>query len=175
MSQTTPPPAQPSEPQPSAPQPETFGYPAAPVGAAPVAAPVRRTDNLAGGLLTAFAVAVVAAGVYGGIAGALEREIGYAAVGVGFVIALAACKVGGRSVWLFVVSAVFALGATYLGQLLEIAIIVTKHTDESVTDLFTGHFGALTDTWKEAQDFMGYLFLALSVVGAYSGAKKANG
>jgi hypothetical protein len=182
MSQPTPPSPQPSDPsqqqplgqpQPQGqPQPGAFGFPAAPV-AAP--APPPRPTNFAGGVLAAFAVTVVCSILYGVIASTTNHQIGYAAVGLGFLVGLTASRLGGRSVWLFAWAAVFSMAGMYFGQLLDVAMYIAKHTDESVTDLFTAHFGLLTDAWSEALSPVRFLFIGLGVVGAYSGAKKANG
>ena len=67
-----------------APQP---GFPASP--AAP-AAPAR--NNLALGLVAALVAGTVSAILYGVVIGATEHEIGYAAVGVGFLVGIAAGK-----------------------------------------------------------------------------------
>ncbi|MFE4858239.1 hypothetical protein [Streptomyces sp. NPDC056670] len=164
MSQSVTPPPQPSEPQPD------FGYPAAPV----TPAPVRRPGNLVGGALAGFAAAVVTGLAYGLITGAIERQFGYAAFGIGFAVALAAFKAGGRSFWLFVISAPLAVAATFFGQLLAVAMIETKGTSESVTDVFLSHFGLLTEAWSTDQSILRYAFLALAVVGAWAGASRAT-
>ncbi|GAA2440264.1 hypothetical protein ACFPFX_06700 [Streptomyces mauvecolor] len=164
MSQPITPPPQPSEPQPD------FGYPAAPVAPAPV----RKPGNLVGGALAGFATAVVTGLAYGLITGSIERQFGYAAFGIGFAVALATFKVGGRSFLLFVISAPLAVAATFFGQLLAVAMIETKDTTESVTDLFLSHFGLLTDAWGNDQSILRYGFLALAVVGAWAGASRAT-
>ncbi|MEU4499178.1 hypothetical protein OG729_15905 [Streptomyces sp. NBC_00210] len=144
----------------------------APYAPTPPSAPVR--DNIGLGLVAAIVAALVAAGAYGAIGGAIEREIGYAAIGVGFLVGFAAAKVGGRNPALPVISAVLALGAVYLGQLVAIAVIFTKLGDLSFTEYFFNHFSDLTKVWKEAADFMSYVFLAIGAVAAFAGAKKAN-
>ncbi|WP_405771695.1 hypothetical protein OHU34_41985 [Streptomyces sp. NBC_00080] len=137
----------------------------------PAAAPTR--NNLALGLVVAVVVALVTAGVYGAIVGATEYEIGYAAVGVGFLIGFAAGKIGGTNPVLPVVSAVLSLGAVYLGQLIGIAMIGADELDVSATSLFTEHFDLLTEGWSETADAMTFLFLAIGAFAAFSGAKKA--
>ena len=134
MSQSAPPPG-PQQPGPmdgnpyaqqapaGAPYPPQPGVPggapmAPPVPMAPAApAPVR--DNLVVGLLAAVVAAVVAAALYGVIIGATKHQIGYAAVGVGFVIGLAAGKLGGRNPVLPIASVVLALVSVYFGQSLR--------------------------------------------------------
>ncbi|MFE9536331.1 hypothetical protein [Streptomyces sp. NPDC006691] len=172
MSQSVTPPPHPSEPQPEPqPQPQPgYGYPAAPVAPAPV----RGSGNLVGGALAGFAAAVVTGLAYGLITGAIERQFGYAAFGIGFAVALAAFKAGGRSFWLFTISAPLAVAATFFGQLLAVAMIATKDTPESVTDLFLSHFGWLTDAWTHDLSILRYAFLALAVVGAWAGASRAT-
>ncbi|MFE7932384.1 hypothetical protein ACFU6S_27400 [Streptomyces sp. NPDC057456] len=160
---------QPTDGNPYAQQPGAVLPPPAPF--APAAAPAR--NNVALGLVVAVVVALVTAGVYGGIVGATEYEIGYAAVGVGFLIGFAAGKVGGTNPVLPVVSALLSLGAVYLGQLIGIAMIGADEIGVSATSLFTEHFDLLTEGWSETADAMTFLFLAIGAFAAFSGAKKA--
>ncbi|WP_327163768.1 hypothetical protein [Streptomyces zaomyceticus] len=112
--------------------------------------------------------------MYGALIGGVEREIGWAAVGVGFLVGLVAGKVGGRNPVLPVVSAVLALGAVYLGQLVGIAVLLSKQLNVSATDLFLEEFGLLTEAWSETKDGLTFLFFAIAAFAAFSGAKKAS-
>lgn len=162
----------------SQPVPPPSGNPFTDAGAgapyAPTTPPAPVRDNVGLGIVAAIVAGLVAAGAYGAIGGAIEREIGYAAIGVGFLVGFAAAKVGGRNPALPVISAVLALGAVYLGQLVAIAVIFTKLGDLSFTEYFFNHFSDLTKVWKEAADFMSYVFLAIGAAAAFAGAKKAN-
>ncbi|MDX3130414.1 hypothetical protein PV367_11550 [Streptomyces europaeiscabiei] len=160
---------QPTDGNPFAQQPGAALPPPAPF--APAATPAR--NNLALGLVVAVVVALVTAGVYGGIVGATEYEIGYAAVGVGFLIGFAAGKIGGANPVLPVVSALLSLGAVYLGQLIGIAMFLADEFDVSATTLFTEQFDVLTEGWSKTADPMTFLFLAIGAFAAFSGAKKA--
>ncbi|GHF88727.1 hypothetical protein ACFFSH_10350 [Streptomyces filamentosus] len=144
-----------------------------PFGAYPPA-PAPRQNNLVLGIVAAVVAALVTAGVYGAIMGGVEVEIGWAAVGVGFAVGFAAGKVGGSNPVLPVISAVLALGAVYLGQLVGIAVFFTKEFDASFADVFFKQFGMLVDLWSETKEPMTFLFLALGPVAAFSGAKKAG-
>ena len=161
MSQPVPPPGNPFA---GGPAPEQY-----PV--APPPAPAR--DNVALGLVAAVVAALVSAGVYGAVIGGTEREIGWAAVGIGFLTGLAAGKVGGRNPVLPVASAVLALGAVYLGQLLGIAILLSKELNVSATELFLQEFGLLTEGWNATKDPLTFLFFGIAAFAAFSGAKKA--
>ncbi|MFF0285295.1 hypothetical protein [Streptomyces sp. NPDC005262] len=136
------------------------------------AAPAR--NNVALGLLAAVVAALVAAGIYGGIIGATKHEIGYAAVGVGFLVGLAAGKVGGRNPVLPVLSAVLALVSVYFGQLLGVAMI-NKSDSVPLSEVFLDHFSELNSLWKADIDPIAFLFFALAAFAAFSGAKKAAG
>jgi hypothetical protein len=125
------------------------------------------------GLAVAVVVALVTAGVYGAIVGATKYEIGYAAVGVGFLIGLAAGKLGGSHPVLPVASAILSLGAVYLGQLIGIAAIGSDKLDISVTTVLTDYFDVVTAGWRETADAMTFLFFAIGAFAAFSGAKKA--
>lgn len=160
MSQPVPPPGNPFA-DGAAPTP----YPVAPP-------PAQARGNVGLGLVAALVAALVGAGLYGGLAGAVDREIGYAAVGVGLLVGFAAGKVGGGHPALPFVSAVLSLGAVYAGQLLAIAIIVGKALDASPTDIIFDDFALLTDAWSEGSDFMTLLFFALAAFAAFAGSKK---
>ncbi|MFD4524842.1 hypothetical protein ACFWP7_13140 [Streptomyces sp. NPDC058470] len=196
MSQPTPP-SQPTEGNPYAGQPPVSGNPYAgqqptggnpfagqqqPAGGNPFAGqqpgfvpPAPRRGNVGLGIVAAVVAALVTAGIYGAIIGGTGYEIGYAAVGVGFLIGLAAGKIGGSNPILPIVSAVVSLGAVYLGQLIGVAMIGADESDGlvSATTLLTDHFDLVTAAWKESADFMTYLFFAIGAFAAFSGTKKA--
>lgn len=178
------PPQQPAEGNPyakesdAAPQPADGNPYAQQPGAVPPPSPFVTASTPAGGnitlgLVVAVVVALVTAGIYGAIVGATEYEIGYAAVGVGFLIGFAAGKVGGSNPALPVVSAILSLGAVYLGQLIGIATIGAEELDISVTQVFTDYFDVVTKAWSEEADAMTFLFLGIGAFAAFSGAKKA--
>ncbi|MEV8587847.1 hypothetical protein [Streptomyces sp. NPDC051180] len=162
MSQPVPPPSGNPFAEGAAPQP----YPMA-----PPPAPAR--DNVALGLVAALVTAIVTGVVYGAVIGGIEREIGWAAVGVGFLVGLAAGKVGGRSPVLPFAGAVFSLGGVYLGQLVGIAILAGKQLHVSASELFFQEFGTLTEVWNADKDVLTFLFFALAAFAAFSGARKA--
>ncbi|MFD7529039.1 hypothetical protein ACFV8E_15830 [Streptomyces sp. NPDC059849] len=194
MSQPVPPPNQPHDAQPGG-NPFAGQQPGAPTGnpfagqqpgdpngnpfagqqpGMPFAPPPPARNNLGLGLAAGFVAAVVAAAIYGAIIGATKHEIGYAAVGVGFVVGFAAGKVGGRNPVLPVVSAVLSLVAVYFGQLLGEAMIAAKELPVTVSELFFDHFSLLNEAWKADSDFISYVFFAVAAVAAFSGAKKAG-
>ncbi|MBK3570567.1 hypothetical protein [Streptomyces sp. MBT62] len=167
-------PPQPVDGNPYAQQPGAVPPPPAP--SAPYAPPspsAPALNNIAVGLVTAVVVALVAAGIYGFVIGTTKHEIGWAAVGVGFVIGLAAGRLGGRNPALPVVSAVLALGAVYLGQLVGEAMIGADELGVSFSKVFFDHFGVVQDAWKADADPITFLFFAIAAFAAFSGAKKA--
>ncbi|MFF4017680.1 hypothetical protein [Streptomyces sp. NPDC001843] len=172
MSKSAPPPH--SEPQPQPADANPFAQ-QPPVGAAyaPPVPPAPRKDNVALGLVAALGAALGAAALYGVVIGLTKHEIGWAAVGVGFVIGLAAGKVGGRNPALAVVGAVLALGAVYIGQLVGEAMIGAKDVGVSFSELFFQHFGLVQEAWKQDADPLTFLFFGLAAFAAFSGTKKA--
>ena len=148
-------------------QPGQFG------GGMPFAPPAPTRDNLGLGLLAAVVATLVGAGVYGGIIGATQHQIGYAAVGVGFLVGFAGGKVGGRNPVVAVVGAALALAGVYGGQLLGEAIIATKVAPVTVSEMFFDHFGLLHEAWKADTDVISVLFFAIAAAAAFSAAKKA--
>ncbi|MFF1559082.1 hypothetical protein [Streptomyces sp. NPDC058279] len=140
---------------------------------APTPAPTR-PGNLGLGLVAAVVAALVAAGVYGGIMHAIERQIGYAAVGVGLLIGYAAGKLGGRNPVLPVVSVVLSLGAVYAGQLFFTALVMADVNHVGLADVLDQvGIGGVNDVWKESADVIDYLFLAIGGFIAFGAAKKA--
>ncbi|AVH57012.1 MULTISPECIES: hypothetical protein [Streptomyces] len=172
MSQSTPPPSgnpyadQPGQPQQGVPQP---GFPTAPVAPA---APVR--DSLGLGLAAAFGAAVVTAGVYGAIIGLTKHEIGWAAVGVGFLIGLAAGRVGGRNPILPIVSVVLSAASVYFGQLIGEAMIGAKELGVGFSEVFFDNFGLVQEAWKADSDPLTFVFFAIAAYVAFTSARKAG-
>ncbi|MFF2139789.1 hypothetical protein [Streptomyces sp. NPDC058193] len=149
-------------------QPGQFG------GGAPFAPAPAARNNLVVGLLVALGAAVVAAVLYGVIIGAIEREVGYAAIGVGFLIGFAASKVGGPLPALGIAAAALSLGAVFLGQLIGASMIASDAAGVGFSEVFVDHFGDLVTIWKEEFDFMSFVFFVLGPVGAFAGVKKAG-
>ncbi|MEU0356311.1 hypothetical protein [Streptomyces cyaneofuscatus] len=167
--------------QPPAPTGNPFGNPqgrpapfggGAPFAPAPPAPPIR--NGLALGVLVAFGAAVVASVLYGVLLGSIEREFGYAAIGVGFLVGFAAAKLGGANPVTIAAAAVFSVGAVYFGQLIGYAMVMADAARVSFSEVFLDHFDTVTRVWKEDADFMRYLFIALGAIAAIGGAKKAN-
>ncbi|WLQ35776.1 hypothetical protein P8A18_21170 [Streptomyces castrisilvae] len=183
MSQPVPPPNQPYGAQPQGGNPFAGQQPGAPFpgqqpgaqfgGPAPFAPVPPKRDNLALGLATAVGAALVGALIYGVILGKTDYQIGYIAVGLGFLVGFAASKVGGANPAVTVVSALLSVGAVYLGQIVGISIALSDLAHESATSIFFDHFDVITKAWSETADFKTYLFLAIGAVGAVAGAKKA--
>ncbi|WP_162688957.1 MULTISPECIES: hypothetical protein [unclassified Streptomyces] len=156
--------------------PAPLGHPA-PSGAdflVPGPAPVAvRTGNVGLGIVAALVAALAAAAAYGGIMNAIEREIGYAAVGVGALVGFAAGKLGGRNPVLPVVGAVFAVVSVFLGELFFYALALAGAAGVGLGDvLSTVGVSGLVDIWKEEADVMSVLFLALGAFTGFGSAKK---
>ncbi|WP_433451979.1 hypothetical protein ACQPXS_27985 [Streptomyces sp. CA-142005] len=185
MSQSAPPPQSP-QPGPvdgnpyaqqapaGAPYPPQPGGPADQPGAfAPPAPSAPARNNLVLGLVAAVVAAVAAAALYGVIIGATKHEIGYAAVGVGFVVGVAAGKAGGRNPVLPIAAVVLSLASVYFGQLVGEAMIGAKVSGLSFTQVFFDHFDIVQKAWKEDSDPLTFLFFAIAGFAAFSGTKKA--
>ncbi|WP_405979140.1 hypothetical protein [Streptomyces sp. NBC_00158] len=141
---------------------------------APAPAPARR-GNVGLAVAAAVVAALASAAAYGGIMNAIDREIGYAAAGVGLLVGLAAGKLGGRNPVLPVVSALLSLGAVYLGQLFFIALAMAKVGDMGVLDVLDKiGVSGLNTVWKDGMDFMTLVFLGLAAFVSFGAAKKAS-
>ncbi|MFJ9813933.1 hypothetical protein ACIRU3_01430 [Streptomyces sp. NPDC101151] len=147
------------------PQPGAFAPPPPP--------PAPSRGNLALGLVAALVAALVAGALYGVIIGATEHEIGWAAVGVGFVIGLAGGKAGGRSPVVPIVGAVLALASVYLGQLVGEAMMIADYVHADFSEVFFDHLDVVQEAWKKEADPLTFLFFAIAAFAAFSGAKKA--
>ncbi|MGW0791642.1 hypothetical protein ACWD04_26290 [Streptomyces sp. NPDC002911] len=159
-------PAQPGNPF-AGQQPNQFGGPFPP-------APQAAGNKVGLGVLAALGAAIVAAVLYGVLAGSIEREVGYAAVGVGFLVGFAGSKVGGGNPAVLGASVVFSLAAVLLGQLVGMSMILAEANGVGFSEIFFDHFGDVFDLWKGAAGFMTYLFLLLGPVAAFGGAKRAG-
>ncbi|MYX15983.1 hypothetical protein GTY67_21755 [Streptomyces sp. SID8374] len=163
--------------QPPAPTGNPFGNPQgqpAPFGGAPFTPAPSARNNLAVGVLVALGAAIVASILYGVLLGSIEREIGYAAVGVGFLVGFAAAKLGGANPVTIAAAAVFSIGAVYFGQLIAYGMMMAEAARVPFSEVFLDHFDTVTRVWKEEADFMRYLFIALGAIAAIGGAKKAG-
>ncbi|MFJ8926612.1 hypothetical protein ACIRLA_08580 [Streptomyces sp. NPDC102364] len=168
-----PPAGPPPQQQPYAPFPQQQGMPGMKGGFQPVPPPAPARGNLGLGILAGFVAMLVIAGVYGGIVGATEHEIGYAAVAVGVVVGFAAGKVGGNNPVVLIVSPILSLVGVYLGQLLGESIIGSKVLPFSVPELLFQHFNWVHEAWKTDSDPMTFLFFALAAVASFGAAKRA--
>ncbi|MEV6943218.1 hypothetical protein AB0N07_14720 [Streptomyces sp. NPDC051172] len=130
-------------------------------------------NNIGLGLGAAFAAAVVVAGVYGVIIGLTKHEIGWAAVGVGFLIGLAAGRLGGRNPVLPVASAVLSLAAVYVGHLVGEAMPIADQVKVGFNEVFFQHLGVVQEAWKADADPLTFVFFAIAAYVAFTGAKKA--
>ncbi|MCX4628080.1 hypothetical protein [Streptomyces sp. NBC_01443] len=106
---------------------------------------------------------------------AIDRQIGYAAVGVGILVGFAAGKLGGKNPVLPVVGAILSLGAVYLGQLFYIALKLADYGNVGVGDVLS-HAGVsgLNDIWQEGAEAMDYVFLVIGGFVAFGTAKKIS-
>ncbi|MGC4984429.1 hypothetical protein ACLQ18_27920 [Streptomyces sp. DT193] len=161
---------QPPVPQQAFPQgPPQPGFPVAPVAPA---APAQ--GNFALGLAAAVGAGVVSAILYGLIIGLTKHEIGYAAVGVGFLVGIAAGRVGGRNQTLPVVSVIVSVAGIYLGQLIGEAMIGAKQVGLSFSTVFFDHFDVVQQAWKDEADPMTFLFFAIAAYVAFQSARKTG-
>ncbi|MFB7052921.1 hypothetical protein [Streptomyces vinaceus] len=163
------------------PAPESGAAEAAAGTAIPAAGPVAypaepaRTGNIGLGIAAAVVAALVAAAAYGGIMNAIDRQVGYAAVGVGLLIGFAAGKLGGKNPVLPVVGVLLSLGAVYLGQLFFIALALADYGNVGLGEVLDkAGVGGLNDIWQEGADAMDYVFLAIGGFVAFGAAKKAS-
>ncbi|MGW0966989.1 hypothetical protein [Streptomyces sp. NPDC002516] len=155
-----------------APQP---GFPAAPgFPTAPVAPAAPARENFALGLVAAIGAGVVSAILYGLVTGLTKHEIGYAAVGVGFLVGIAAGRVGGRSQTLPVASVIVSVAGIYLGQLIGEAMIIAKHFDVGFNEVFFSHLDVVQENWKGNANPLTFVFFAIAAYVAFQSSRRAG-
>ncbi|GLV72251.1 hypothetical protein [Streptomyces hygroscopicus] len=173
--------------QPQPPQPQFGG------GFPPPAPQVGRPGNPLLAVGAAIVATVVGAFLYAFLLSAMAdtdktppevTQFAYAGVVVGALIGLVVAKLGGRNPGLWVVGAVLALAAVFLGELYGYAMILhdvmSNYADKigggassqvlSSNEIFFDHFSDLWKSWKEDSDALTYVFMALAPVAAVSTA-----
>ncbi|WEV25927.1 hypothetical protein OYE22_12515 [Streptomyces sp. 71268] len=158
--------------------------PPAPQGNAGLALLAGVAAALVGGVLYAFLLSALAD------TDGQQPEItqfAYAGVALGALVGFVVAKLGGRNQGLWIVGAVFALIAVFLGEMYGYALVASDFLSNvaermggdssqapSANDLFFDHFGDLYDGWKEDADAVTYIFMALSPIAAYGAAHKLS-
>ncbi|EFL23976.1 conserved hypothetical protein [Streptomyces himastatinicus ATCC 53653] len=176
---------QPQQPQPGAPQPQFGG------GFPPPAPQVGRQGNPLAAVGAAVVAALIGAVAYAFLLSSLAdtdsnppevTKFAYAGVALGALVGFVVFKLGGRNVGLWVVGAVLALAAVFLGELYGYAMIMSDAASNYVdkiggaaaasanipdaNEIFFEHFGDLFDGWKEDADAITWIFMILSPVAA---------
>ena len=129
----------------------------------------RQEQNLIVGALAGFIAALAGAAVWAGITVATEYQIGWIAIGVGFVVGMA-IRVSGKGIdQVFgIIGAVMSLVGVALGNLFIIIYFTAVNFDISMTDIMSQMtvadiFGVLRDTFE----FMDILFYGLALYFGY--------
>ncbi|WP_418958618.1 hypothetical protein [Streptomyces tritici] len=137
--------------------------------------PEPERDSPALGLLAAVIVALIGGVVYGVFGGEFRIEIGWGAVGLGFLTGYLAGKAGGANPLLQAAAAVFSIGGVYLGELVIAAVINSQDLNISLTRMFLDHSALIEETWDLAfRDKYTVLFFALAAAGAVAGVRKGG-
>jgi hypothetical protein len=145
------------------------GFPVAPLAPA---APAR--NNFALGLAAAVGAGLVSAVLYGLVIGLTKHEIGYAAVGVGFLVGIAAGRAGGRNQTLPVAAVILSVASVYLGQLIGDAMIVAKEYGVGFNEVFFEHIDVVQKVWKADADPVTFLFFAVAAYVAFQSTRKSG-
>lgn len=129
----------------------------------------RDNQNLSLGAVGGIAAAVVGAIVWAVITVVTEYQIGWMAVGVGFLVGYAVKKLGkGVDPVFGYAGAAIALGGCLAGNLLTVVIMVSRQENIEVLTLLSRLTPSLTvDVMKETFQPMDVLFYGLAVYEAY--------
>jgi hypothetical protein len=135
------------------------------------AASTPSTSNLPLGALAGLGAAIVGAAIWAAITAATEYQIGWMAIGVGFLVGFAVRFVGkGTEPTFGIVGAVLALLGCLLGNLLTFAWFAAEQTGLPFFTVLTSDLGALIDFMSANFAAMDLLFYALA---AYCGFRYA--
>lgn len=126
--------------------------------------PRRHRDSLAAGLAAAVAAGLVAAVAYGWLTEAVDRQVGYASLGVGALIGYAAAKAGGAHRALPFAAAALAPAAIWLGQLVAIALIHADLFQVSATGMLFEESAFVTEAWRDSADLGTYAFMLVGMM-----------
>jgi len=109
-----------------------------PIAAPKPAGPVEVGENLAMGFMAGLVAAAVGAGLWALITVVTDFQIGWMAVGVGFVVGWAV-RIGGKGTHsaFGVVGALLALGGCAMGNLLAIVVIAARHFEIPLLQVFS--------------------------------------
>ncbi|WP_405017812.1 hypothetical protein OHV05_13000 [Kitasatospora sp. NBC_00070] len=132
----------------------------APAPAAPQAAGVA--------VVAALGAAIVAGLAYGFVAKAIEREIGWAVIGIAAAVTFTLGRLGGRNPVLPVAGAVLSVVGLFFGQLFTMALFGHQEVGLSVTELLTSRLDLTFDVWKDGRDIIDVLFYAFAVYFGYT-------
>ncbi|BFV58842.1 hypothetical protein KCMC57_up39460 [Kitasatospora sp. CMC57] len=111
----------------------------------------------------AFGAAIVAGLAYGFIAKAIEREIGWAVIGIAAAVTFTLGRLGGRNPVLPVVGAVLSVLGLFFGQLFTMALFAHQEAGLSVGDLLTSQLDLTFELWKADRDIIDVLFYGIAV------------
>jgi hypothetical protein len=145
--------------------------PAAPVTVAPPSRTTSAVDeqNLPMGVLAGLAAAAVGAGAWALVTVVTNYQIGWMAVGVGFLVGWAVRLAGKGTTTAFrIVGAVLSLGGCVAGNLLTGCVIAARHLDVPVTTFVGGLTPTIAlDMLSVMFNPMDLLFYALAVYQGY--------
>lgn len=132
---------------------------------------VGESPNLAGALVAGLVAAVVGALIWAVITVTIKFQIGFMAVGVGFLVAWAVRTLGkGRDSTFGIIGGVFALLGCLLGNLLSACGFIAGQAAEpvvSVTLRVLGNPASIATILQETFQGMDLLFYAIAVYEGY--------
>ncbi|GAB4463332.1 MAG: hypothetical protein Kow0070_23690 [Anaerolineales bacterium] len=140
----------------------------------PVIEPVETESNLLLGLIGGGFAMLVSAIVWGAVTYFTEYQIGWIAIGIGFLVGIAVRHFGkGRSAIFGIISAVLALLGCVLGNLIFYSGVIAREEGISFVRVFFFLLTApatLIEVFTLAFDFMDLLFYGLAAWVGYSTA-----
>ena len=158
----------------------TDSNPAAATSAVPTATPATVPTKLGPAVAAALGASLIGAVLWAVITVATKYQIGFMAIGVGFLVGWAVHRTGrsGAPV-LGYVGAAFALFGCLLGNLLTIAGMVSAETATPLSQALAGLLlqpATAVDAMKESFDAMDLVFYAIAVYEGYKfGRRPAAG
>lgn len=133
-----------------------------------------KDGNILLGIIGGFVASIIAALLWGGLASIIRTEIGYMALGVGFLVGLGVKVLGRSSNLIFaLIGALFSIIGCILGSILGILFLVSIESEMEIFEILKVlGISAIIDSYKESFSFMDIIFIILALlIGASTSLK----
>lgn len=130
---------------------------------------LRNNQSIVKGLIGGLIAAIIGAAIWAGITVITEYQIGWMAIGVGFLVGQAVRIMGkGYDISFGIIGAILALFGCILGNLLAVCIVIANYGGVSIFSIFSFlDFEVITALLADTFQSMDLLFYGLAVLEGY--------